>query len=44
MSDWRDQILKQFTPKVARLTLVADPDALLFEEQVSEGLREGDSN
>lgn len=40
MSDWRDQILKQFTPKVARLTLVADPDALLFEEQVSEGLRE----
>lgn len=40
MSNWRDQILKQFTPKVARLTLVADPDALLFEEQVSEEIRE----
>ncbi len=31
-SSWRDQILKEFTPKVARLTLVADPDGLLVEE------------
>ena len=30
MSSWRDQILKEFTPKVARLTLVADPDGLLL--------------
>jgi len=29
MSSWRDQILRDFTPKVARLTLVADPDGLL---------------
>jgi len=31
MSSWRDQILNDFTPKVARLTLVADPDGLLLE-------------
>jgi hypothetical protein len=32
MSSWRDQILQEFTPNVARLTLVADPDGLLLEE------------
>ena len=40
MSSWRDQILREFTPKVARLTLVADPDGLLLEEGVLEGIRE----
>lgn len=40
MSSWRDQILKEFTPKVARLTLVADPDGLLFEEGILQGIRE----
>jgi hypothetical protein len=40
MSSWRDQILSEFTPKVARLTLVADPDGLLLEEGVLEGIRE----
>jgi hypothetical protein len=40
MSSWRDQILKEFTPKVARLTLVADPDELLLEEGILEGVRE----
>ncbi|NMC34155.1 MAG: BREX-3 system phosphatase PglZ, partial [Veillonellaceae bacterium] len=40
MSSWRDQILKEFTPKVARLTLVADPDGLLLEELILEGIRE----
>jgi len=40
MSSWRDQILKEFTPKVARLTLVADPDGLLLEEGILEGIRE----
>jgi hypothetical protein len=40
MSSWRDQILKEFTPKVARLTLVADPDGLLLEEGVLEGIRD----
>ncbi|HBP90839.1 MAG TPA: BREX-3 system phosphatase PglZ [Nitrospiraceae bacterium] len=40
MSSWRDQILKEFTPKVARLTLVADTDGLLLEEGILEGVRE----
>jgi hypothetical protein len=40
MSSWRDQILQEFTPKVARLTLVADPDGLLLEERILEGIRE----
>ena len=40
MSSWRDQILKEFTPKVARLTVVADPDGLLLEEGILEGIRE----
>jgi hypothetical protein len=40
MDDWRNQILKEFTPQVSRLTLVADPDGLLTEEGVLQGLRE----
>jgi hypothetical protein len=40
MSSWRDEILREFTPKVARLTLVADPDGLLLEEGILEGVRE----
>lgn len=40
VGSWRDQILKEFTPGVARLTLVADPDGLLLEERVLEGIRE----
>jgi len=40
MGSWRDQILREFTPQVARLTLVADPDGLLLEEGVLEGIRE----
>lgn len=40
MSSWRDQILKEFTPQVVRLTLVADPDGLLLEEGILEGIRE----
>ena len=40
MSNWRDQILREFTPSVARLTLVADPDGLLLEEGVLAGVRE----
>lgn len=40
MSSWRDQILREFTPSVARLTLVADPDGLLLEEGVLTGIRE----
>ena len=40
MSNWRDRILSEFTPGVARLTLVADPDALVSEEGVLSGIRE----
>ena len=40
MGSWRDRILKEFTPNVARLTLVADPDGLLLEEGILEGVRE----
>ena len=40
MTDWRDRILKEFTPRVAPLTLVADPDGLLLEETLLESIRE----
>jgi hypothetical protein len=38
LASWRDHILKDFTPQVSRLTLVADPDGLLLEEGVLEGI------
>jgi len=37
---WRDHILKEFAPQVSRLTLVADPDGLLLEEGILQGIRE----
>ena len=40
MNNWRDRILREFTPDVARLTLVADPDGLLLEEGVLAGILE----
>ena len=40
MSNWRDRILQEFTPDVAQLTLVADPDGLLLEEGVLADIRE----
>ena len=40
MADWREQILREFTPQVARLTLVADPDGLLLEEGILQGIHE----
>ncbi len=40
MPDWRNQILKEFTPQVARLTLVADSDGLLLEEALLQAIRE----
>ncbi len=39
MTSWRDHVLKEFTPKVSRLTLVSDPDGLLLEEGILEGIR-----
>lgn len=40
MSSWRDAILNEFVPKISRLTIVADPDALLTEEKLAATLRE----
>lgn len=40
MNNWRDHILKEFTPQVTRLTLVADPDGLLLEDGVLEGIQD----
>jgi hypothetical protein len=39
-SSWRDRILSEFTPGLARLTLAADPDGLLTEAGVLQELRE----
>lgn len=40
MPSWRDVVLREFTPQVSRLTLVADPDGLLLEEGVLQGIRD----
>jgi len=40
VSSWRSHILNEFTPQIARLTLVADPDGLLLEEGILAGVRE----
>jgi hypothetical protein len=39
MSNWRENILKEFVPNVSRLTVVADPDSLLTEEKLALELR-----
>jgi hypothetical protein len=38
MGDWRSVILREFAPGLDRITLVADPDALLSEPKLSQGL------
>lgn len=40
MTNWRDAILAHFVPHVSRLTIVADPDALLTEERLAVELRQ----
>ena len=40
MARWRDTILKNFKPKISRLTLVADPDGLLTEEGMLTAIKE----
>jgi hypothetical protein len=40
VANWRNSILKHFQPKIARLTLVADPDGLLTEEGMLSAIRE----
>lgn len=37
---WRSQILREFMPQIARLTLVADPDGLLLEEGILHGIQQ----
>ncbi|WP_445630206.1 BREX-3 system phosphatase PglZ [Nostoc sp. DSM 114167] len=37
--NWRNQILKEFTPQVATLTLVADPDGLLTEAEMLQRIQ-----
>jgi len=39
MTNWRDRILEKFTPHAARLTLVADPDNLLTEEDIAQEIQ-----
>lgn len=39
MTDWRDRILKEFTPDAAALTVAADPDGVLLEPGLLEALR-----
>ncbi|NUQ36662.1 MAG: hypothetical protein HUU23_02470 [Caldilineales bacterium] len=38
MTTWRDLVLRHFQPATAYLSLVADPDDLLLEEQVLAAL------
>ena len=40
VADWREQLLNEFTPRAARLTLAADPDGLLLEETLLDAIRE----
>ena len=40
MSAWTERILNEFTADLARLWIVADPDAVLLDEQLLCGLRE----
>jgi hypothetical protein len=40
MANWRDTILKNFTPQISRLTLVADPDGLLTEEGMLSAIKD----
>lgn len=40
MASWRDGILRDFQPKISRLTLVADPDGLLTEERMLSAIKD----
>ena len=39
MTSWRETILEEFVSRVRRLTLVADPDGLLSEEELALEMR-----
>ncbi len=38
--NWRDRILKEFTPQLAPITLVADPDGLLTEAEILQKIKD----
>jgi len=40
MSNWRDHILQHFREPIHRLTLVADPDGLMLEEELLAAVRQ----
>lgn len=40
MSNWRDYILQHFREPIHRLTLVADPDGLMLEEELLAAIRQ----
>ena len=40
MASWRETILKNFKPKISRLTLVSDPDGLLTEEGMLSAIKD----
>jgi hypothetical protein len=40
MSNWRDHILQHFQEPLHRLTLVADPDGLMLEEELLAAIRQ----
>ena len=37
--NWRDEIIQAFVPQVSPLTLVADPDSLLSDEEILSTLK-----
>lgn len=39
MNNWRDLILNEFSPGIARLTIVSDPDGLLLDEEILQEIR-----
>ena len=39
-ASWQDAILSEFTPGISPLTVVADPDGLLQDDEILAALRE----
>jgi hypothetical protein len=39
MSDWREHIVRRFVPKVARITVVSDPDGLVRDPGVFQAIQ-----
>ena len=40
MSHWYEKILREFIPGITPITLAADPDGLLSEENLRQRIRE----